>query len=168
LLSFVVANACVAPTAAEPPSTAALRLEDDQFTQPHADPTYEGYRFRDSCRVHFYIAILVERTEHGALVRAWTEIDGAHAPRTVAETDWQDLRRAIDDSGFWSMPTDEVDQPRGRDGCAWLIEGVRGTQRRTIVRHDALERADARHLAGLAAFARRLLERAHVNPEWLH
>jgi hypothetical protein len=167
MLSFVVASACAAPMATEAPSMATVRPEVDSFTQPHADPAYEGYRFRDSCRIQVYIAILVERAERGALVRSWTALDSAVASRTLSELDWQDLRRAVGDSGFWSLPADKAFQPSGRDGCAWVIEGVRGTQRRTLVRYAPLERAEARQLAGLVAFARRLLERARVNQEWL-
>jgi hypothetical protein len=157
---------CSASRGPEPASGNAVRFHDDPFLGPHADPTYEAYRFHDFARVSgTRVAILAEKTATGGVLRVWTALDGYRGNVAVTREEWNDLARALDDAGFWSMPESEPEELRlrGRDGCSWAVEGVRGAERHGVGRSLALSRSEERGLAQLVVFARRLLQLARVN-----
>ncbi len=77
--------------------------------------------------------------------------------KNMSLKEFNDLVQDIEKSGFWSLdPNDDV---HGFDGSQLVIEAIRGDQYIIFDRWTPEFDTDARNLAGLVGFYRRLLRK---------
>lgn len=60
--------------------------------------------------------------------------------RPVSADQWDGFQRLLNESGFWSMPSEDKN-PKFLDGAGWLLEGVRADRYHAVSRQSPKEGA---------------------------
>jgi hypothetical protein len=113
---------------------------------------------------HPSIAVRIECSSSSTIVLS-TQLSGKggyepggvdrHTERTLSEYEWSSLQRAINEGGFWSLPSEETNVT-GHDGAQWVLE---------VADHDRYHVVDRWSGGELEEMGRHILRLSHLDPE---